>query len=51
MMTAIQATVCRPRSISKYGAVSEPPRDDSVFYVGDDNFGMFAAVRVLLFLH
>ena len=36
--------VRRPRSISKYGGVAEPPSDDSIFYVNDDDFGIFASV-------
>ncbi|XP_076448834.1 chloride channel protein C-like [Babylonia areolata] len=38
----------RPRkssTITKYGALTEPPSDDSVFYVNDDDFGIFAAGR------
>ncbi|KAK7115171.1 chloride channel protein C-like isoform X2 [Littorina saxatilis] len=35
----------RPRTISKYGAMSEPPPDDSLFYVNDDDFSIFAAGR------
>lgn len=34
----------RSRSISRYGSSMEPPSDDSVFYVQDDDFGMFTSV-------
>ena len=34
----------RARSISRYGGLAEPPSDDSVFYVTDDDFGIFASV-------
>ena len=34
----------RSRSISRYGSSLEPPSDDSIFYVQDDDFGMFASV-------
>ncbi|KAL8619446.1 hypothetical protein ACOMHN_011797 [Nucella lapillus] len=41
--------LCRSRkssSISKYGStMGQPPSDDSVFYVNDDDFGIFASGR------
>lgn len=34
-----------PRSLNRYGTTAQPPRDDAVYYVTDDNFGVFARGR------
>lgn len=34
----------RNRVLKKTGQTVEPPRDDAVFYPGDDDYGVFAKV-------
>ncbi len=37
------------RSMTKYGASVEPPRDDAVYYPQDDTHSFFASVSHCLF--
>lgn len=40
----------RRRTLNKYGGDSEPPKDDGIFYVNDDNYGCCAVVSISVLL-